>query len=106
MNSMIISGVNNQVFVAANLGRIEHFYSTLLGLPVVKRTVHHLDPRLPIITFGFQSFKGERKRGHTISYIEWNPIFYMMPQAGFMDAEAVVAGVTSPRVGDPKGRWG
>ncbi|MDH2384489.1 VOC family protein [Bradyrhizobium sp. CER78] len=106
MNEMIIRGVNNQVFVAANLGRIEHFYSTLLGLPVVKRTVHHLDPRLPVITFGFHAFKGEEKRGHTISYIEWNPIFYMMPDVGFVDQKAAVAGVTSPRVGDPKGRWG
>jgi hypothetical protein len=33
MNKMVIGGVNNQVFVASNLGRIEHFYSVLLGLP-------------------------------------------------------------------------
>ena len=50
MNKMVIGGVNNQVFVASNLGRIEHFYSVLLGLPLVKRTVHHLDPRLPVIS--------------------------------------------------------
>jgi len=85
MNKMVIGGVNNQVFVASNLGRIEHFYSVLLGLPLVKRTVHHLDPRLPVITFGFQAFEGEPKRRHTISYVEWNPIFYMMPEAGFVD---------------------
>jgi hypothetical protein len=78
MNKMVIGGVSNQVFVANNLGRIEHFYSVLLGLPLVKRTVHHLDPRLPIITFGFQAFEGEPKRRHTISYVEWNPIFYMI----------------------------
>jgi glyoxalase family protein len=106
MNKMIIGGVNNQVFVASNLGRIEHFYSLLLGLPLVKRTVHHLDPRLPVITFGFQVFEGEPKRRHTISYIEWNPIFYMMPEAGFVDPRATSAGVACPRVGDPKGRWG
>ncbi len=106
MNKMVISGVNNQVFIASNLARVEHFYTVLLGLPVVKRTVHHLDPRLPVVTFGFQTFKGEPKRGHTISYIEWNPLFYMMPEAGFVDPRATSAGVASPRVGDPKGRWG
>lgn len=106
MNNMIISGVNNQVFVASNLPRIEHFYAELLGLPVVKRTVHHLDPRLPVITFGFRAFEGEPKRGHTISYIEWNPIFYAMPESGFVDPRATATGVASPRVGDPKGRWG
>jgi glyoxalase family protein len=106
MNKMVIGGVNNQVFVASNLGRIEHFYSVLLGLPPVKRTVHHLDPRLPVITFGFQAFEGEPKRRHTISYVEWNPIFYMMPEAGFVDPRATSAGVACPRVGDPKGRWG
>jgi len=106
MNKMVISGVNNQVFVASNLARIEHFYSVLLGLPVVKRTVHHLDPRLPVITFGFRAFKAEPSRGHTISYIEWNPIFYMMPETGFVDPKVATSGVASPRVGDPKGRWG
>jgi glyoxalase family protein len=106
MNNMIISGVNNQVFVASNLARVEHFYAELLGLPVVKRTVHHLDPRLPVITFGFKTFGGEPKRGHTISYIEWNPIFYVMPEAGFIDQAATANGVANPRVGDPKGRWG
>jgi catechol 2,3-dioxygenase-like lactoylglutathione lyase family enzyme len=106
MNKMVINGVNNQVFVASNLGRIEYFYSVLLGLPLVKRTVHHLDPRLPVITFGFQTFKDESRRGHTISYIEWNPIFYMMPEAGFVDPNTTSAGVASPRAGDPKGRWG
>jgi glyoxalase family protein len=105
MNNMIISGVNSQVFVASNLARIEHFYVELLGLPVVKRTVHHLDPRLPVITFGFNAFEGEPKSGHTISYIEWNPIFYSMPETGFVDP-ATLAGVANPRVGDPKGRWG
>jgi glyoxalase family protein len=106
MNQMVIAGINNQVFVASNLGRIEHFYSALLGLPLVKRTVHHLDPRLPVVTFGFRPFADEPKRGHTISYIEWSPIFYMMPQDGFVDPEATSFGVTSPRVGDPRGRWG
>jgi glyoxalase family protein len=64
MNKMVIGGVNNQVFVASNLGRIEHFYSVLLGLPLVKRTVHHLDPRLPVITFGFQAFEGAEAATH------------------------------------------
>jgi glyoxalase family protein len=100
MNKMVIGGVSSQVFVASNLGRIEHFYSVLLGLPLVKRTVHHLDPRLPIITFGFQAFEGEPKRRHTISYVEWNPIFYTMPEAGFVDPRATSAGVAYPRVGD------
>jgi hypothetical protein len=73
MNKMVIGGVNNQIFVASTLGRIEQFYS-MLGLPLVKRTVHHLDPRLPVTTFGFQAFEGEPKRRHTISYVEWNPM--------------------------------
>jgi catechol 2,3-dioxygenase-like lactoylglutathione lyase family enzyme len=30
----------------------------------------------------------------------------MMPQAGFVDQKTAAAGVASPRVGDPKGRWG
>ena len=99
MNKMVIGGVNNQIFVASTLGRIEQFYS-MLGLPLVKRTVHHLDPRLPVITFGFHAFESEPKRRHTISYVEWNPIFYMMPEAGFVDPRATSAGVAYPRVGD------
>lgn len=106
MNQMVIRGVNSQTFVAANIRRTEDFYSRVLGLPVVKRTVHHHDARLPIVTFGFQSFAGEPKRGETITYIEWNPIFYMMPNNGFVDQDETRDGVANPRVGDPKGRWG
>jgi catechol 2,3-dioxygenase-like lactoylglutathione lyase family enzyme len=106
MNQMVIRGVNSQTFVAANIKRTEDFYSRVLGLPVVKRTVHHHDARLPIVTFGFQSFRGEPQRGETITYIEWNPIFYMMPDGGFVERDATRDGVANPRVGDPKGRWG
>ncbi len=67
MNKMVISGVNNQVFIASNLARVEHFYTVLLGLPVVKRTVHHLDPRLPVVTFGFQSIQRGSRSGDTPS---------------------------------------
>lgn len=103
---MVVRGVNSQTFVAANIKRTEDFYSRVLGLPVVKRTVHHHDARLPIVTFGFQSFPGEPQRSETITYIEWNPIFYMMPDGGFVEREATRDGVANPRVGDPKGRWG
>ncbi|MBB3659442.1 catechol 2,3-dioxygenase-like lactoylglutathione lyase family enzyme [Rhizobium sp. BK650] len=75
-------------------------------MSVVKRTVHHHDARLPIVTFGFQSFGSEPQRGETITYIEWNPIFYMMPDGGFVEENATRDGVANPRVGDPKGRWG
>ncbi|WP_281413827.1 VOC family protein [Rhizobium sp. BK650] len=103
---MVIRGVNSQTFVAANIRRTEDFYSRVLGLSVVKRTVHHHDARLPIVTFGFQSFGSEPQRGETITYIEWNPIFYMMPDGGFVEENATRDGVANPRVGDPKGRWG
>lgn len=106
MNKLIFRGVNSQTFVAANLARIEQFYTKVLGLQVVKRTVHHLDERLPVVTFGFSSFPGEQARGHSISYIEWNPIFYHVPEKGFTDAEATARALASPRAGDPKGRWG
>jgi catechol 2,3-dioxygenase-like lactoylglutathione lyase family enzyme len=106
MNQMVIRGVNSQTFIAANIRRTEEFYKKVLGLPVVKRTVHHLDERLPVVTFGFQQFAGERKRDETVTYIEWNPIFYMMPKEGFIEREETRHGVANPRVGDPKGRWG
>jgi glyoxalase family protein len=106
MNPMVIKGVNSQTFMAANLGHVEKFYKDFLGLPVVKRTVHHLNQHLPVITFGFRKFTGESQSGHTISYVEWNPIFYMMPERGFTEHETTTQGVASPRVGDPKGRWG
>jgi glyoxalase family protein len=106
MNQMVINGVNSQTFIAANLKRVEQFYSEILGLPVVKRTVHHLDEHLPMVIFGFRKFNNEPARGHSITYIEWNPIFYMMPDKGFTDPEITARGVASPRVGDPKGRWG
>ena len=106
MNQMVIKDVNSQTFMTANLGRVEKFCRDFLGLPIVKRTVHHLDQHLPVITFGFRNFTGEPRRGHTISYVEWNPIFYMMPERGFTEHETTMQGVASPRVGDPKGRWG
>lgn len=105
-NQMTIAGVNGQTFVARDIAAIEAFYSEHLGLPVVKRTVHHLSPHLPVITFGFPRIAGEPPRTESISYIEWNPIFYMMPEGGFIDPELTRRGVASPRAGDPKGRWG
>ncbi|MBZ7924838.1 VOC family protein [Ensifer adhaerens] len=106
MNQMIISGVNSQTFVCSNLGRIEHFYTVVLGLRVLKRTVSHLDGRLPVITFGFNSHAEELPRTQTVTYLEWNPIFYMMPKEGFTDPALVADAVSNPRVGDAKGRWG
>jgi len=106
MNKMIINGVNSQTFIAANLAPIEKFYTEFLGLRVVKRSVHHLNDRLPTITFGFHGFAGEPARGHSITYIEWNPIFYMVPENGITERDAALREVASPRAGDPKGRWG
>jgi catechol 2,3-dioxygenase-like lactoylglutathione lyase family enzyme len=106
MNHMTINGVNSQTFIASNLARVERFFTEYLGLPVVKRTVHHQDPRLPVLTFGFKGFDGAKPRTHSISYVEWSPIFYMVPEGGFFDADTTRVGVTSPRAGDPKGRWG
>ncbi|RCW81951.1 VOC family protein [Phyllobacterium bourgognense] len=106
MNQMVVSGVNSQTFITANLTRTERFYTEALGLPVVKRTVHHLDERLPVTTFGFRRFPNEGIRGESITYVEWNPIFYMIPEKGFVEADQTARGVASPRVGDPKGRWG
>jgi catechol 2,3-dioxygenase-like lactoylglutathione lyase family enzyme len=106
MNRMVISGVNSQTFIASNLKRSEQFYTEFLGLPVVKRTVHHLNECLPVVTFGFHAFPGETPRGETVTYIEWNPVFYMMPEQGFTDPDGTAQGVASPRAGDPKGRWG
>jgi catechol 2,3-dioxygenase-like lactoylglutathione lyase family enzyme len=106
MNQMTIKGVNSQTFLASNLTRTEEFYTKVMGLPVVKRTVHHLDMRLPLVVFGFNTMPGEKPRNHSIAYVEWNPIFYMMPEKGFTDPDVTKQGVSSPRVGDPKGRWG
>lgn len=106
MNQMVIRGVSSQTFVASNMKRIEEFYGRVLGLPVVKRTVHHHDARLPVVTFGFHQYGDEHRRTETITYIEWNPIFYMMPETGFIEQDATQDGVANPRVGDPKGRWG
>ncbi|MDA7963494.1 VOC family protein [Ruegeria sp.] len=106
MNQMTINGVNSQTFVCANIRRSEEFYTKALGMKVVKRTVHHNDAHLPVVTFGFEQFPGEGERTETVTYIEWNPIFYMMPENGFVDPDATKDGVANPRVGDPKGRWG
>ncbi|MDI2073338.1 glyoxalase family protein [Bradyrhizobium japonicum] len=106
MNQMIINGVNSQTFVCSNLERIVHFYTAILGLRVVKRTVSHLDGRLPVITFGFNSLAEELPRSQTVTYLEWNPIFYMMPKEGFTDPALAADAVSNPRAGDPKGRWG
>jgi glyoxalase family protein len=104
--SMVINGVNSQTFLCSNMKRVEDFYTGTLGLVVVKRTVHHLDEQLPMVTFGFPAAPGEVGRGQTISYIEWNPLFYMVPEDGFTDPESIQNSVRSPRVGDAKGRWG
>ncbi len=106
MNKMTITGVNSQTFICADIRRVENFYVSVMGLRVVKRTVHHLDDRLPVITFGFKRFAGDAPRDHTITYVEWSPIFYKMPESGFVNPEDTRRSVASPRVGDPKGRWG
>src|SRR5262245_66474929 len=105
MNQMISNGVNSQPFVCSTLERIEHFYTVILGLRVVKRTISHLDARLPVITFGFNSL-AEEPRSQTITYLEWNPMFYMMPKEGITDAALVADAVSHPSTGHPKGRWG
>ena len=106
MNKMVINGLCSQTFICSNLPRIERFYTAYLGLSVVKRTVHHHDPRLPVLVFGFLGEDRAFLRHQTIVYVEWNPIFYMIPESGFIEPSETSAGVGSPRVGDPKGRWG
>lgn len=106
MSNMLIRGVNSQTFICADIRPVESFYVNYLGLSVVKRTVHHFDVRLPVITFGFEKTAGDTPRKNTITYVEWNPIFYKLPENGFVDPEDTKRHVTSPRVGDAKGRWG
>lgn len=58
MNAIPFNGVHGQTFVCSNAIRTTHLYLSILGLKLLKRTVHHLDPRLPVMIFGFTNVQG------------------------------------------------
>ncbi|MBO4226135.1 hypothetical protein [Bradyrhizobium neotropicale] len=80
MNQMIINGVNSQTFVCSNLERIEHFYTVIIGLRVVKRTVSHLDGRLPVINGGWA--------GRWRASEAWSSLSSLISPEAFVIAEA------------------
>jgi catechol 2,3-dioxygenase-like lactoylglutathione lyase family enzyme len=80
--------------------RSTRFLVEVLGLRVVKRTVHHHDPRLPVAIFDCGAGTP------IVTYVEWSPIFYALPAAGLVDPATTAAALDAPRVGDFKGRWG
>ncbi|MGH2844193.1 MAG: VOC family protein [Solirubrobacteraceae bacterium] len=97
------AGVQGHTFVSANLARTEQFMTGLLGLSVVKRTVHPGDARIPVLIFGF----GETpESGALVTYMEWSPIFYAFPPDGLLDVARARGAVDAPRVGDFRGSWG
>jgi glyoxalase family protein len=94
-------GIHGQAFICSDLHRSARFMTEVLGLRRVKHTVHHHDPRLPVLMFDF----GEGSTS-VVSYVEWSPIFYALPEAGLTDGGATRRALDAPRVGDFKGRWG
>jgi glyoxalase family protein len=95
------AGIHGQAFISSNLHRSARFMTDVLGLRLAKRTVHHHDPRLPVLVFDF----GEGSQS-IVTYVEWSPIFYALPAAGLADPETTRAALDAPRAGDFKGRWG
>jgi len=98
-------GIHGQTFVSSDLGRTWRFLVEVLGLRLVKRTVHHHDERLPVHYFGFGDGAGGSD-GPVVGYVEWNPIFYALPEAGLVDRETTRAATRAARIGDNRGRWG
>jgi len=103
MSNSWAAGIHSQAFVVSNIERSTTFLSDVLGLRLVKRTVHDHDPRLPVRHFDFGS---DRQGGAHITLIEWNPIFYAIPSSGFFTAADTRAALDAPRVGAAMGRWG
>lgn len=101
MTNPWVRGIHGQAFICSNLERSTRFLTETMGLRLVKRTVHHLDPRLPVAIFDF----GPSSES-IVTYIEWNPIFYSVPSEGLLDAGTAALGLDAPQVGDAGGRWG
>lgn len=97
------SGIHSQVFVCSEIDRSTRFMVDVLGLRLVKRTVHHHDPRLAVRMFDFGPDSGSAS---IVGYVEWNPIFYAFPRSGLVDAEATASALAAPRAGDFRGHWG
>lgn len=101
MTNSWVRGIQGQTFVCSNLDRTTRFLTEVLGLRLVKRTVHHLDPRQRVAAFDFGP-----ESNSIVTYIEWNPIFYALPSGGLLDPDSAGRGYDSPEVGDAKGQWG
>ena len=100
-------GILGQTFISSNLERSGRFLTELLGLTLVKRTVHHHDWRLPVSHFAVGPSAGEGSAADgVIAYVGWNPIFYELPPEGLVDAERTQRALDSPQAGDFRGRWG
>jgi catechol 2,3-dioxygenase-like lactoylglutathione lyase family enzyme len=98
-------GILGQTFICTDLERSGRFLTELLGLRLVKRTVHHHDWRLPVSHFSVGPDTGEGGAG-VITYVGWSPVFYELPPDGLVDAETTRRALDSPRAGDFRGRWG
>jgi catechol 2,3-dioxygenase-like lactoylglutathione lyase family enzyme len=98
--------IHSQSFLTANIERSRAFMEGVLGLRLVKRTVHPHNPRLLQYYFGFGRTAGDpQDRFAFISHVEWDPIFYdINPETGLTEPDADAW--SNPRVGDPRGRWG
>lgn len=101
MTNSWVRGIQGQAFVCSNLERTTRFMTEVLGMRLVKKTVHHLEPRLPVAHFDFGS-----ESESIVTYIEWNPIFYALPAEGLLDPQGARLAFDSPQVGDAKGQWG
>lgn len=96
------AGLHGQTLISSNLDRTSAFLVDLLGLQLLKITVHHHEPRLAVRHFGFRS----KPNGAVLTYVEWHPIFYAIPAQGLVSGDVVRAALDSPRVGDFRGAWG
>lgn len=97
------AGLHGQTLISSNLDRTTAFLVEVLGLRLVKRTVHHRDPRLAMNHYAFP-VAGDG--GATMTYVEWHPVFYSLPSDGLIDRDVVRGAWDAPRVGDFRGRWG
>lgn len=101
------TGMHGQTFICSDIEKTRRFYVNVLGLRLVKRTVHPHDPRLPLYYFSFPAAGGARTTPpEIVGYVEWNPIFFEFPALGLTEPAESAAALQHPRAGDVKGRWG